>query len=39
MLNFVDPDQDPEEDVLIILEIFRQIDPDTDIENVKMKEE
>ena len=35
----VDPEQDPEEQVLIILEIFREIDPEMDVENIKMKEE
>ena len=38
-MNFVDPDEDPEEEVLIILEMFREIDPEIDMENTKMKEE
>ena len=39
MLNRVDPDQDAEKKVLIILEIFQEIDPEIDMENMKMKEE
>ena len=38
-LNFVDPDQDPEEEVMIILEMVRKMDPDTHMESMKMKEE
>ena len=41
MVNFVDPDQNPEADpeALIISDIFRETDPEIDVEKVKMKAE
>ena len=39
MLNFEDPVQDLEVEVLIILGMFQELDPEIDMENMKMKEE
>ena len=41
MVSFMDPDRDPEADpeVLMISRISQEIDPEIDMENVKLKEE
>ena len=39
MLNFLDPKQDPEEKVHTITEMSREMDPEIDMENMKLKEE
>ena len=39
MMNFRDPVEDPEVEVLIILRTSRERDAEMNVENVKMKEE